>query len=226
MGTCAVNILAIVGSYRKGRTVETLVDSAIEGARADSDISVKKLHLAEKDIEYCKNCMACRNDTESCDRATCVISDDMDAIYAMVDEADGYIFGTPVNMGNVTAVMKTFLERLCWVFAKPGTRPLAGCPTPRTSRDKAAIIIVTSGIVPPLLRRWCDDATSLIKSVCHCSLNAKVVGDLYAGAVEKRGIDAYTDKAHKLGKRLAAKLMGSPAPHHTAGKTYLGRSVS
>jgi NAD(P)H-dependent FMN reductase len=203
-----MNILAVVGSYRKGRTVETLVDSAIEGARANSDISVKKLHLVEKHIEYCKNCMACRNDAESCDRAACVISDDMDAIYAMVDEADGYIFGTPVNMGNVTALMKTFLERLCWVFARPGTWPLVGCPRPRTTRDKAAIVIVTSGIVPPLLRRWCDDATPLIKSVCASSLNAKVVGDLYAGAVERRGVEAYLDKAFGLGKRLAARCRG------------------
>jgi hypothetical protein len=129
----------------------------------------------------------------------------MDAIYAMVDEADGYIFGTPVNIGNVTAVMKTFLERLCWVFARPGTWPLAGCPTPRTTRDKAAIVIVTSGIVRPLLRRWCDDATPLIKSVCADSLNAKVVGDLYAGAVEKRGVEVYLNKASRLGKRLAAR---------------------
>jgi multimeric flavodoxin WrbA len=129
----------------------------------------------------------------------------MDAVYADVGAADGYIIGTPVNMGNVTAVMKTFLERICWVFAKPGTWPIAGCPTPRTTRDKAAIIIVSSGIVAPLLRRWCDDATPLIRSVCTDSLNAKVVGDLYAGAVEKRGVAAYTGKAHRLGKRLAAR---------------------
>jgi NAD(P)H-dependent FMN reductase len=200
-----MNILAIVGSYRKGQTVDTLIDTAIDGAQADHDISVKKLHLAQKHIEYCKNCMTCRNDIDSCERTKCVISDDMDDIYAMVEEADGYIFGTPVNMGNVTAVMKTFLERLCWVFAKPGTRPLAGCPTPRTTRNKAAIIIVSSGIIPPLLRRWCDDATPMIKSICTCGLNAKVVGSLYAGAVERRGVDTYMDKAHKLGRRLAAR---------------------
>ncbi|MHC4519641.1 MAG: flavodoxin family protein [Planctomycetota bacterium] len=199
------NVLAIIGSYRKGRTIDTLVGTALDGAQAESTISVKKLYLAEKHIEYCKNCMACRNDAESESRAACVISDDMDAIYAMVEEADGYIFGTPVNMGNVTAVMKTFLERLCWVFAKPGARPLAGCPVPRSTREKAAIIIVSSGLIPPLLRRWCDDATPLIKSVCTSSLNAKVVGRLYAGAVERRGIDAYMDKAYKLGRRLAAR---------------------
>jgi hypothetical protein len=166
---------------------------------------VDKLYLVDQRIEYCRNCMVCRNDTSDKAMATCVISDDMEAIYPIIDEADGYIFGTPVNMGSVTAAMKTFLERICWVFAKPGMRPIAGCPTPRATRGKRAIVIVSSGIVPPLLRRWCDDATSLIKSVCASSLNAKVVGSLYAGAVEKRGIDRYSDKAYKLGERLVPR---------------------
>jgi hypothetical protein len=54
------------------------------------------------------------------------------------------------------------------------------------------------------LRRFCDDATSLIKSTVRDSLNARVVGDLYAGAVEKRGIDPYLQKAYRLGKKLSS----------------------
>jgi len=146
--------------------------------------------------------MVCRNDDPDKKIANCVISDDMEMIYPMIEEADGFIFGTPVNMGAVTAVMKTFLERACWVFGKPGNRPVQGCPTPRTERKKRAIIIISSGIIAPLLRRWCDDATPLIKSLCDCSFNAKVLGSLYAGAVEKRGLDVYLDKAYNLGKKL------------------------
>ena len=201
-----MNILAIMGSYRKGKTIDTLVDKAIEGAKANntSSIQVDKLYLIDKNIEYCKNCMVCRKDDKDKNIANCVISDDMEVIYPMIEEADGFIFGTPVNMGAVTAVMKTFLERTCWVFAKPGERPVRGCPTPRTTRKKKAIIIVSSGLIRPLFRRWCDDATPLIKSHCDCILNAKVLGSLYAGAVEKRGMDVYLDKAYKLGKKLTS----------------------
>ncbi len=200
-----MKILAIVGSYRKGKTIDTLVDKAIEGAVSGGAVCLDKLYLIDKHIEYCRNCMACRNDDADKERATCVVSDDMDTIYPMMEEADGYIFGTPVNMGAVTAVMKTFLERVCWVFARPGTRPIQGCPTPRTARKKRAVVIVSSGVVPPLLRRWCDDATSTVKSVCVCSLNAAVVGSLYAGAVEKRGCDVYADKASALGVKLVPR---------------------
>ena len=200
-----MNILAIMGSYRKGKTIDTLMDKATEGARAsNADVQVDKLYLIDKNIEYCRNCMVCRRDDEGKNIARCVISDDMEAIYPMIEKADGFIFGTSINMGTVTAIMKTFLERTCWVFAKPGRRPIRGCPTPRTMRKKKAIIIMSTGIIPPLFRRWCDDATSLIKGQCACSFNAKVLGSLYAGAVEKRGIDVYLDKAYKLGRKLAS----------------------
>ena len=199
-----MNILAIMGSYRKGKTLDTLVDRAIDGAKSGGDVHVNKVILVDRNIEYCRNCMVCRSDDDTKQRARCVICDDMDAICPMIEEADGYIFGTPVNMGAVTAVMKTFLERICWVFAKPGTRPLAGCPTPRSKRKKRAIVIVSSGLIPPLLRRFCDDATPLIKSTARDSLNAKLVGSLYAGAVEKRGVEPYLDRAYALGKKLTA----------------------
>jgi hypothetical protein len=193
-----------MGSYRKGKTIDTLLDKAIEGAKAgNSQVEVEKVSLIDKHIEYCKNCMVCRNDDPEKNIAKCIISDDMQNLYPMLDQADAFMFGTPVNMGHETAIMKTFLERICWVLAKPGNYPLKGCPEPRIRRRKNAIIILSSGIIHPFLRRWCDDATSLIKSMCSVSLNAKVIGSLYAGAVEKRGLTAYLDKAYRLGQKLA-----------------------
>jgi hypothetical protein len=56
--------------------------------------------------------------------------------------------------------------------------------------------------VPPLLRWFCDDATTLVKSVCHDALNARLIGSLYAGAVEKRGLEPYLDRAYALGRQL------------------------
>ena len=200
-----MKLLAIVGSYRKGKTIDTLVDSAIEGARANSaDVDATKIHLVDKNIEYCRNCMVCREDDPDKPLAKCVIADDMQTLCTALDEADAFIFGTPVNMGHATAIMKTFLERLCWVLAKPGRFPLKGCPQPRTNRRKKAIIIVSSGIIPPLLRKWCDEATPLLRETCKTNLNARVVGSLYAGAVERKGVDAYLKKAFDLGKKLTS----------------------
>lgn len=197
-----MKLLAITGSYRKGKTIDTLVERAIEGAQQGPVESVEWIRLNERTIKYCTNCMACKNDDPSKEMAKCPMDDDMQKIFPSVQQADAFIFATPINLGTVTAVMKTFLERTCWTLAKPGNKPIKGCPVPRTTRQKRAIIILSSGVVPPILRRFCDDATGLIKSSCKCSFGAKVVGSLYAGAVQKKGVDRYLGKAYSLGKRL------------------------
>jgi len=76
-----MNLLAIVGSPRKGKATDTLVDRAIAGVRSASpDCRVKKLHLADCDIQYCKNCLTCRDSRTKAPFARCVIRDDMDAV--------------------------------------------------------------------------------------------------------------------------------------------------
>ena len=201
-----MNLLAIVGSARKGKATDTLVDRAIEGALSGSPNSdVKKLYLIDHDIQYCKNCLACRDSQTTAPVADCVIKDDMDAIREDVHRSDAFIFGTPVHMGYAPAILMTLLERLCWTFAKPQGRvfTIRGCPVPRSDKKRKAVILVTSGIIPPLFRRFCDDTTPLIRQTIRDSLNARTVGDLYAGDIEHRGAEYYFDKAFRLGKRLA-----------------------
>jgi len=200
-----MKIVAIMGSYRKGKTIDTLVDYAIDGVKsARLDAEVEKIALIDRDIQYCRNCGVCRNDDPSKPIARCAIDDDMQQILPIMGEADAYIFGVPIFEGTVNAVTKTFLERICWTMAKAGRWPVKGCPEPRTSDKKQAVAILSSGIIVPLLRMFCDDATKLIKSTIGDSLNAKLIGTLYAGGVEKVGMDRYLERAHKLGHRLAA----------------------
>ena len=200
-----MNLLAAVGSPRKGKATDTLVDKAIEGFKSKApNCDVKKLNLIEYDIQFCKNCLVCRDSKTMDPVAKCSIRDDMDHIKEDLHKSDALIFGTPVHMGYATAIMMAFLERICWTFAKPEGNILIinGCPIPRSNKNRKAIIIVTSGIVPPLFRRFCDDATKLIKQTLKDSLNAKTVGDMYAGDIEHRGVDVYFDKAFQLGRKL------------------------
>ena len=199
-----MKVVAVMGSYRKGKTIDTLVDRAIEGVKnVDPKAKVEKITLIDRHIEYCRNCGACRRDNPGKPIARCAIDDDMQEILPLMREADAYIFGGPIFEGTVNAITKTFLERICWTLARPGRWPVKGCPEPRTSERKRAIAILSSGLIIPLLRRFCDDATPLLKSTIRDSLNAKLVGTLYAGGVEKVGMDRYLAKAHELGRKLA-----------------------
>jgi len=201
-----MNLLAIVGSPRKGKATDTLVEKAIEGAKSKNpDLVVKKIHLIDRNIEYCRNCLACRNDKTDDPYADCVIRDDMGSIKEDLVNADSLIMATPVHMGYATAIMTAFLERIVWSFTKPEGKMLTvkGIPSvPRSKKNRKAVIIVPSGIVSPLYRRFCDWATPLIKSTIKDALNAKTVGDLYAGDIEHRGVEYYFDKAYKLGQKL------------------------
>ena len=200
-----MNLLAIVGSPRRGKATDTLVDKAIEGFQSKCpNCSVKKINLIEHDIKFCMNCLVCRDSNTKEPVARCTIQDDMEYIRKDVLDSDSLIFGTPVHMGYATAVMMTFLERICWTFGKPERKvfTIKGCPLPRSDKKRKAIIIVTSGIVPPLYRKICDWATNQIKGVVVDSLNGKIIGDMYAGDIEHRGVEHYFDKAFKLGKKL------------------------
>lgn len=200
-----MSLLAIIGSPRKGKATDRLVDKTIEGLLEKSpDTAVKKIYLAERKIDYCKDCLACwRSDTDG-PVAECVIRDDMDDIYKDIMECDALIMGTPIHMGYASALMMTFLERICWTFAKPGKSYILvkGCPAPRSDKKRKAVIIAVSGMIPTKYKKLCNWATPQIKGVIEDSLNAKAVGTLYAGDVWHRKIENYFDKALKLGQKL------------------------
>jgi multimeric flavodoxin WrbA len=200
-----MNLIAIIGSPRKGKTTDSLVEQAIEGIRMKNpDVSVKKIYLSDYEINYCKDCLTCwKSDTDG-PVATCVIRDDMDNINQDILKSDLLILGTPIHMGYATALMMTFLERICWTFAKPAKSYVfvKGCPAPRSEKKRKAVIITVSGMIPTRFKIFCNWATPQIKGVIKDSLNAKTVGELYAGDVWHRGVEHYFNKALMLGKKL------------------------
>ena len=201
-----MNLLAIVGSPRKGKSTDTLVDKAIEGAKSrHPNCIVKKIYLADQDIQYCRDCLACQRSKTEDPIAKCAIRDDMDMINEEILKADSLIIGTPVHMAYATALMMTFLERICWTFAKPEKSYLIvkGCPAPRSDKKRKAVIIAVSGMIPSIYKRLCNEATPQIKGVIKDSLNAKTVGELYAGDVWHKGLEHYFDDAFKLGRKLS-----------------------
>ena len=201
-----MNLLAMVGSPRKGKATDTLVDKTIEGLKSvHPECNVKKIHLADQDIRYCKDCLACWKSKTKGPIAKCAIRDDMDQINEEILKADRLIIGTPVHMAYASALMMTFLERICWTFAKPEKSYVLvkGCPAPRSDKKRKAVIIAISGMIPPRYKRLCNAATTQIRGVIKDSLNADTVGTLYAGDVWHKGVEQYLDDAFKLGKKLS-----------------------
>ncbi|MFH1716170.1 MAG: flavodoxin family protein [Planctomycetota bacterium] len=124
-----VKVVGIVGSYRKGRTIDSAVSAVLEGAEA-AGAKTKKIYLLDMRIEFCSNCRSCMQEKGGPARGKCVHNDDMDGILAEIDQADAIVLAAPVNVGNVTAIMKRFVERLAPYAYWPWGEAPAPAPRP------------------------------------------------------------------------------------------------
>ena len=197
-------IVAIIGSYRKGRIIDSAVSALLEGA-AEKGAGTQKIYLIDKHIEFCDNCRACAQQETQGVRTPCVHDDDMQDILRQIDEADGIVLASPVNLGTVTAITKRFLERLLvyghWPWGKPS-------PKPRISRTTKNAVIITSSAAPALVGRLMFRAAPLLLKSTAKYMGAKVVKFLHFGQVCLNADSQLNDKAllkaKKAGQYLAS----------------------
>jgi multimeric flavodoxin WrbA len=106
-----MKILAIAGSPRLKGNTNYLVDQALAEAAA-SGAETEKIVLSQHDI---KPCLA-HDDCAKFPR--CKQNDDMNEILDKVCKADGVILATPVYYWDVSAQMKTFIDRNFFLYGK------------------------------------------------------------------------------------------------------------
>ena len=197
-------IVGIVGSYRKGRVIDTAVTEILKGAESAGAETVK-IYLTEKQIEFCNNCRSCMQQPGD-KRGQCVHDDDMEEILQQIDEADAYVLGSPVNFGTMTAIMKRFMERLAvygyWPWGKIA-------PKFRNAKLKKRAVIVTSFTPPAWIGRLLLPGVPKVLKAMTKVLGAKVVKYLYFGMVGERpesGLDEKSSqKAFNAGRELARR---------------------
>jgi multimeric flavodoxin WrbA len=136
-----MRMLGISCSPRKGGNTEILVKEALKAA-ADSGWQTDVFFMSEKKVAPCKACGSCHR------KGGCVIEDDMQELYKLMDQADGIIIASPVYFGSVSAQAKAVMDR---TFALLGKHSL---------KDKIAGAIVATRRVGAV------QARSLIFAFC------------------------------------------------------------
>jgi len=101
-----MNILALIGSPRKGSNTDILVDRILRGCRERRHTS-EKLYLYDFEISPCIDCRRCKTKNYEC-----AIKDGMIKIYPKMKQADVLIFGTPVYWYGPTGKMKLLIDRI------------------------------------------------------------------------------------------------------------------
>lgn len=103
-------VLAVMGSPRKHKNTDTLLDSVLEGIKkCNVNINIKKIYLKDLSINPCIGCDYCSK------TGNCFINDDMNELYSEFNESDGIIIASPLYFNTVSSLTKIMIDR-CQVY--------------------------------------------------------------------------------------------------------------
>ena len=103
-----MKILAIFGSPNKEGNTASLSNAILEGAE-EIGHSIRRFYLYDQEI---KNCLDCEDAARLHKERLCIHDDVMTKeIIPAIEEADVLVISSPVYMGHITGVMKTFFDR-------------------------------------------------------------------------------------------------------------------
>jgi multimeric flavodoxin WrbA len=229
-----MNVLAIVGSPRKGGNTDILVDRVIQGVKSQRpDISVTKIYVNDLGLEPCRGDVSCRK------TGKCVIFDDMARILEMIEQADALILGSPLYRGYLPGQMKILLDRTNPLekeidadqMRMAGKRILgllmsivpqklqmnmmqkmAGGMGHFYRLDSKDSVVVVVGAHPgymPVMKKHLEQAAQALGSLSLMSGGNIVASVLVPGVAEKGDVLANLESlemADKAGRRLVASL--------------------
>jgi len=124
-----MKILAVMGSLRKYGGNYKIVKQIEQKMKRLGKVDFEYLFLADASLELCKGCTNCRH----LDNERCKFNDDAGSIKQKMLDADGIILSSPVYAGNMSWLMKNFVDRFSFVQRQP------------LFFDKYALLVCNSG---------------------------------------------------------------------------------
>ncbi len=195
-------VLGIVGSYRKGGIVDTLVDETLAAA-AENGAETSKIYLLDVPIEFCTNCRDCTQEPGT-KRGPCVHDDQMEAVLDQIDACDAVVLGAPVNFFNINALTRRFMERLvCYTYWPWGTMG----PKMRVKTKTKKAVLITSSAMPGFLGRIFTGAMRALKIIAQ-TMGAKPVATLFVGLIADKPKREPPPKAIRKARAAGRKLSG------------------
>ena len=175
-------VLIISSSPRKGGNSETLAAAFAKGAQ-EAGHQVETVFLREKQIGFCKGCLACLK------LGHCVIQDDAVEIAAKMHDADVLVFATPVYYYCVSGQLKTMLDR---------ANPLFGTDYAFT---KAYLLATAAEDEPETVEGTEKAIQGWVDCFGRCGLAATILAGGVNGIGDIAGHPAL-DKAYRIGREI------------------------
>jgi len=99
-----MKVLGLYGSPRKGGNTDQLLDKVLEGAQS-AGAEVKRVYVRDLNLCGCIECGGCDKTGE------CVVQDDMQKVYPLLDWAEIIFLASPIFFYGVTAQAKALIDR-------------------------------------------------------------------------------------------------------------------
>jgi multimeric flavodoxin WrbA len=111
-----MEIIAINGSPRKNGNTAAMCKHFLDGASsAGKNIGTTQYNLYDFDYKGCWSCFGCKR-KDSQNYGFCVQKDGITDLIAKVSQCDGIVFASPIYLGDITGMMRSFLERLLFPY--------------------------------------------------------------------------------------------------------------
>lgn len=110
-----LHVVGVYGSPRKGGNSDLILDSSLQGAQAQG-AKVARIYVRDLDISGCRECNGCA------ETGKCVVQDDMQDIYTILDDADVVILSSPIFFYGLTSQLKALIDRAQAMWARKTLR--------------------------------------------------------------------------------------------------------
>ena len=176
-----MHILAINGSHRTGNT-EAILKKILDGA-ASKEAQIELVNLKDKKVEICKGCMGCEI------TGTCDITDDFPKVLEKLFRADVLILGSPNYFNNVSALMKSLIDRMNAHWENP------------ILKGKKVVLVMPGGYSPESIEKGMN-AFSEFPRICKMEVIEKIMPHLDSPK-EAQENKELMQKCYSLGEKLA-----------------------
>jgi len=104
-----IKITLIVGSPRKNKSCNFLIDEAIEGIRSvNGEFEINKIHITDYKLIPCNGCDQCLRSPNDCPLAK---EDDTKKLEDVILGSDALIIAAPNYFGSVSSQIKVLIDR-------------------------------------------------------------------------------------------------------------------
>ncbi len=107
-------VTAFIGCASRKHT-HYAVRRFLDSLQSQGDVESETVVLSDYNVQTCRGCKTCFSKGEE----FCPLKDDRDVLIAKMAASDGVVFASPNYSYQVSAIMKTFLDRLGFVFHRP-----------------------------------------------------------------------------------------------------------